>query len=301
LERADNIILNVRKHGVPSPIITPEDRQNKLLQRYLDLDNHKEVAVRTCIESLDYVLGGGLFNGDVIVLGARPGMGKTTFMQTIANNISTTKNILFCSAEMTTDNLSDRDVAGIIGVPTNVVRLGNYQNNVFDNIVNIAIPNLRLRQIYYYEDTPLTVDRILQACISMKMRHGLDAVMIDYLGMLDDEYGHSQYERVGYISRKIKQLAKKLNLPVLIAHQLNRGVQEREEKRPQLSDLRDSGKVEEDADIVMFLYRDTYYNVTDEGQPVPPTELIIAKHRQGEANKTIYLDYDKVHQLYTGR
>jgi replicative DNA helicase len=298
LNKADNIILGVRKHGVPSPIITPKDRENLLLERYLKLEASEQgVAVKTGLERLDFNLGGGFYAGDVVIVGARPGMGKTTYLQTLANNISKTKTVLFCSAEMPVTGLSDRDVAGVIGVTTHQVRLGGYEHDIYLKILNVAIPELTSRNIYFYEDTPLTTDRILQACIAMKMRFGLDIVFIDYLGMLDDEYGRSQYERVGYISRRLKQLAKKIDVPVVIAHQLNRDVQDRNDKRPQLSDLRDSGKVEEDADVVMFLYRDSYYEETNQSRK---TEVIIAKQRQGDSNKTVEIYFDKVHQEYTG-
>ena len=128
----------------------------------------------------------------------------------------------------------------------------------------------------------------------MKLRYGLDLIAIDYLGLLDDDYGQSQYERIGFVSRKIKQIAMNLDVPVLVAHQLNRALETRLDKRPQLYDLRDSGRIEEDADVVLFLYRDNYYQ--DDADDT--VEIGIAKQRQGEGHKIVNVYYDRKHQRY---
>ncbi len=128
----------------------------------------------------------------------------------------------------------------------------------------------------------------------MQIRYGLSFIVIDYLGLLDDEYGNSVYERVGYVSRKLKQLSMRLNVPILVAHQLNRALEAREDKRPQLFDLRDSGGIEEDADLVLFLYRDSYYQ--NDADNV--TEILIAKQRQGEGLRQVKVYYDRVKQRY---
>ena len=128
----------------------------------------------------------------------------------------------------------------------------------------------------------------------MQFRHGLDLIVIDYLGLLDDDYGNSQYERIGYVSRKVKQISMKLNVPVLVAHQLNRALETRPDKRPMLYDLRDSGRIEEDADVVLFLYRESYYQ--DDADDV--AEILIAKQRQGEGHRIVRVYYDIVRQQY---
>jgi replicative DNA helicase len=303
LNKADELLLDVRKMGIPSPIVTPDDRVERLLIRYAKLNCVEGgVALSTGISKLDYALGGGLFNGDMVVLGGRPGLGKTSFMQTIANNIGREKVVLFCSAEMSVEGLSDRDVAGLVNAPISTIRRGGYSEEISQMIGGFAIEEIGKRKVFYYTDTPLTTDRILQAGISMKLRHGLDALMIDYLGLLDDEYGRSPYERVGRISRKISQMSKILDVPVLIAHQLSRDVESRDDKRPGLSDLRDAGNVEQDADVVMFLYRDSYYNkdLEDNSVDVVPTEVLIPKIRQGGGGKMVNLIFNKRTQSYFG-
>jgi replicative DNA helicase len=145
----------------------------------------------------------------------------------------------------------------------------------------------------------------------MQLRHGLDFIVLDYIGMVDDDYGKNQYERIGYISRKLKQIAMTLNVPILAAHQLNRALEIRNDKRPELFDLRDSGRLEEDADVVLFLYREDYYFTAEEwaieypgGNNIYSTypqgivEVIVAKQRQGQSNMAIKVLYDKNHQVY---
>lgn len=311
LDRADGELLEVRKHGVPSPIVTPRDRAELLSDRYERLAKSEEgVAIKTGLHDLDYWLGGGLYNGDMLLVGSRPSMGKTTLLQFIANGISREKNILFCSGEMSVEAISDRDVAGFTGETIGTIRLGGYSHELEGKIMG-ALGEISELQVYYYEDTPLTTAKILQAGIAMQLRHGLGVLMVDYLGMLDDDYGRSPYERVSFISRKLKQMARKLDVPLVVAHQLSRAVEARTDRRPQLFDLRESGKLEEDADVVLFLYREDYYYTREEWEreflsgndhyreyPENIVEILIAKQRQGQANKIVKVRYDTEHQVY---
>jgi replicative DNA helicase len=296
LSECDEKLINIRKGGVASPILSPKDRVEMLFERYAELHSKEMVmALNTGIYDLDRHLGGGFYNGDVVIVGARTGVGKTTFLSYLANQIAIYHNVLFCSAEMNADSISDREVAQSVGIPTNRIRLGNYDSVLFSNILN-ALGEISERKVYLYDEIPMTTDKILQAALNMQLRHGLGAVVIDYLGMLGDDFGRSSYERASYISRKVKELARKLDVPVIIAHQLNRELEKRDDKRPHLYDLRDSGSIEQDADVVLFLYRDSYYDETKEMEGM--TEIIIAKQRQGDANRIIKVRYDKKTQSY---
>ena len=297
LSECDDKLLNVRKSGVVMPIISPKERADSLLARYTELHTKEMVmAIRTGLYDLDYLLGGGFYNGDVVIVGASTSMGKTTFLSFLAKEIAVTRNVLFASAEMNCDSLSDREVAQVIGVPTNRIRLGNYEPLMFTKIIE-AVSEISERQVYLYDDTPMTTDKILQQALSMQARHGLGAVIIDYLGMLDDTFGRSPYERYSYISRKIKHMARKLDVPVIVAHQLSREHEKREDKRPYLHDLRDSGSIEADADDVLFLYRDNYYNREVNPDDENITEIIVAKQRQGD-NGIVRVKYDRAKQRY---
>jgi len=123
-------------------------------------------------------------------------------------------------------------------------------------------------------------------------------VVIDYLGILSDRYGKTNYERVSYISHQIKLMARILNVPVLAIQQLNRNADDRENHRPKLSDLRDSGDIEQDADDVILLYRDSYYAQSEEEADNPMTEIIIAKLRQGQSNRFVKVHFNKDSQSY---
>ena len=297
LTKCDDKLAAIRKSGIGSPVISPKERAEMLYQRYSELYQKEMVmAINTGISKLDVKLGGGFYNGDVIIVGARTSMGKTTFLQFIAQEIARDVNVLFCSAEMNLESISDREVAQNAGIPTNRIRLGRYDDETYAKIVE-AVGEISSRKVYLYDETPMTTDKILQAALNMKMRHGLGAIVIDYLGMLGDDYGKNPYERISYISRKIKELARIVNVPVIVAHQLSRELEKRDDKRPQLFDLRDSGNIEQDADIVLFLYRESYYN-KDENKDTGMTEIIIAKQRQGDAGKFIKVYYDKLTQAY---
>lgn len=297
LNKADQFLVDLRKQGVASPIILPSERVNKLFERYAELHSKEMVmALRTGLNDLDRLLGGGFYNGDVIVVGGRTSMGKTTFINSLAHSIGAYGNVLFCSAEMNADAISDRDVAQRVGVPINRIRLGNYDTSLFDSIIE-ALGQIESSNVILYDETPMTTDKIMQASVAVQVRFGLKMVIIDYLGMLDDEYGRNQYERMGYMSRKLKHMARKLDVPVIVVHQLNRALEQREDKRPQLFDLRDSGVIEQDTDVVIFLYRDSYYAKTDEDANNMVTELIVAKQRQGDTG-IVRTVYDKAHQRY---
>ena len=294
LDKADDLILGVRRDVAPKRIVTPEDRYEILSERYDRLYQSQGVAIRTGFHDLDRRLGGGMFGGEMIMLAARPSVGKTTWLQTIANHVGQNAPVLFCSGEMSVEGVSDRDVAGIVGVGTGVIRYGHYDHDVYAKIVRDALPVIKGRQVYFYQDVPMTTAKILEACLAMQLRYGLRLVVVDYLGTLDDEAGRSQYERISCISRKLKQAARVLDVPLLVAHQLNRTSETRTDKRPQLHDLRDSGRLEEDADVVLFLYRESYYDDTAGNV----TEVLLAKVRQGEGGKRVKLLFDPQAHCY---
>lgn len=298
LSRADKSLLELRKDAGTSHIITPDERVRILYDRYEKLYKlEKGVAISTGLIDLDRRLGGGLFPGDLLVIGARPGVGKTTLMECISNHVALNDNVLFCSGEMNIEGLSDRDVAGEIGIGVDEIRMGHYDEDVYQDIIDKGLPHLSKLKVYHMDASrtfQLNTANIYQAAYEMQVRHGLALVIIDYLGVLTDKYGNNSNERLGFISRNLKQMALTLNLPVFCAHQLSRATESREEKRPQLHDLRDSGNIEQDADVVLFLYRDSYYGKDDNNI----TEILIAKHRQGKSGKRVKVLWDDKHGRY---
>jgi len=298
LSSADKSLLELRKDAGTSNIISPDERVHILYDRYEKLYTlEKGVAISTGLLDLDWRLGGGLFPGDLLVIGARPGVGKTTMLECISNHIALNDNVLFCSGEMNIEGLSDRDVAGEIGVGVDEIRIGHYDEDVYQDIIDKGLPYLSKLKVYHLDSSrtfQLNTANIYQAAYEMQVRHGLALVIIDYLGLLTDKYGNNNNDRLGFITRNLKQMALNLNVPVFCAHQLSRAVESREEKRPQLHDLRDSGNIEQDADVVLFLYRGSYYGKEDNNI----TEVIIAKHRQGKSGKFCKVLWDDKHGRY---
>lgn len=295
LNQADELLLSLRKRGIPAQVITPEERAKVMTERYNKLrETEQGMATPTGLTDLDTAIGGGLYAGEMVILAARPGMGKTNFIMDIANHVGSSLPVLVCSAEMTVAGLTDREVAGTLGISTNSVRRGGYDADTWVKILGKGLSGVLKRKVYFYHQSPMTTAGIMQAATEVKLRHGLSLVIVDYLGLLDDDFGKSQYERVGYVSRKLKQITMTLDIPMLVAHQLNRALELREDKRPQLYDLRDSGKVEEDADLVLFLFRESYYQETTDSV----TEILIAKQRQGEGHRVVKVSYDREHQRY---
>jgi len=310
INKADQLLLELRKKVAPSKIISPEEKAQLLLDRYVKLMNDDKIpALSTGIKTLDSVLGGGFYPGTLNIIGANTGMGKSTLLQNVANKIAVQGNVLYVSCEMSVVDLGDRDVAGIVEVPINTIRWGHYEEAVFNKIVE-SVGAISESNVYTYDDTPITTAKILQASLNLKLRHGLVAVVVDYLGLLDDNNGENRNLIIGNMTKRLKQIARQLDIPILVAHQLSRDTNKRDDKRPVLSDLRESGHVEEDADTVIFVYRDNYFydkktwnkNFAKNGEyPENITELIIAKQRQGGAtgsNKTVRVYFDNLKQQY---
>jgi len=313
INKADDMIVELRKRSGSSPIATPRERVELMTEHYTELSNTEDgVAIETGFTDLDYRIGGGFHKGEYILLAGKTGMGKTSAMQFIANHVSRRHKVLFCSAEMGIKEISHRDVATLTGEPINVIRSGVYSEDVEKKIMT-ALGQMDMMEVYYNKEIPLTTSNILQQAITMQLRYGLGLLVIDYLGILADDYGRSAYDRISYISRKLKQMARQLDVPVLVGQQLSRPQDRRNEnKRPVLPDLRDSGSLEQDADLVLFLHREDYYFKTEEewnaafsggnifykSYPKGIVEILIAKQRQGPSGKYVKVLWDETHQNY---
>ncbi|WP_434577583.1 replicative DNA helicase [Pseudomonas sp. Z1-6] len=223
----------------------------------------------------------GMKSGQMIVVAGRPAMGKTTLAMNIAADVAINqlKPVLVISLEMSKTQLMDRLLAAVGGIPLPALKTGVCSN---DNSAELAVAALRLRDApIAVSDVPvMTMPRIRS--IARRQSHrmgGLGLVVIDYLGLVEGE-GKGRTEDVTAMSRQIKLLARELDCPVIILSQLNRGCEGRPDKRPVLSDLRESGAIEQDADIVMFVYRDEVYHPNTQDKGIG--EILIRKNRDGE-------------------
>lgn len=239
----------------------------------------------------------GLHANELIIIAARPAMGKTAFALNVAVNaaISSGKNVAIFNLEMGAEQLMLRMISSKGAVEGTKLKTGKLSHDDWKK-VNGAMSELAEAPIFI-EDTPgITIGEIRAKCRRLATQgNGLGLVLIDYLQLISGGpgYGNNRQQEVSDISRNLKTMAMELSVPVIALAQLSRNVEGRENKRPIMSDLRESGSIEQDADIVAFLYRDDYYNKQDiEERPVSLSELIIGKHRNG-ATGTIELLFEK--------
>ena len=221
----------------------------------------------------------GLGEGDLVLIGARPGMGKTSFAMNVATNIakSTQKNVCVFSLEMSAEQLASRMLSSEALVDSYAIRSGNLTTDQYKKLADAAA-DLSESNILIDDTTGITVTRMKAKLRRVK---NLGLVVVDYLQLMQGERNSdNRVLEVGDISRGLKILAKELKIPVICCAQLSRGPESRTDKRPMLSDLRDSGAIEQDADIVMFLYRDEYYKAPSAGEQ-SVAECIVAKNRHG--------------------
>ena len=239
-------------------------------------------GIPTGFIDLDYKLS-GLQPSDLVLIAARPSMGKTAFVLNIAQYIAFKKErgVAVFSLEMSKEQLVNRLFSLESQVDAQSIRTGNMKDSDWEKLIEGAGIIGRSRLII--DDTPgISISELSSKCRIYKLEHELDVVIIDSLQLMTGSVGKSQESRqqeISEISRSLKGLARELNVPVVALSQLSRAVESRPDKRPMLSDLRESGAIEQDADVVMFIYRDEYYNKDSEFKR--QAEIIIAKQRNG--------------------
>ncbi|HPS42751.1 MAG TPA: replicative DNA helicase [Anaerolineaceae bacterium] len=264
---------------------------HEVLSTYYDqvdeLSKHDEdiFGVKTGLKDLDKCLG-GLQKSDLLIVAGRPGSGKTGFLLSVAKNAAQTykKNVAMFSLEMSNTQLVQRLIAQETAIDTQRLRTGKLKDAEWP-LFTQAIEVLGDAHLWL-DDTPaITPLAVRTKCRRLHMEFGLDLIIIDYLQLMgNDSRSENRVQEVSYISRSMKQLARELNVPVLCAAQLSRAVESRQDKRPVLSDLRESGSLEQDADIVMFIHRQD----TDKDNPRHNiAELIVSKHRNGPTHSGI--------------
>ena len=231
-------------------------------------------------------LTSGFHQNELIILAARPAMGKTAFGLNIAVNaaMNTKKSVALFNMEMSAEQLAMRMIASVGGIELNKLRTGKLEHNDWKK-VNEAMSELGETNLFIEDSSGMTISEIRAKCRRLATQDpGLALIVIDYLQLITGsaKYEGNRQQEVSDISRSLKTMAMELKVPVIALAQLSRSVELRENKRPIMSDLRESGSIEQDADIVAFLYRDDYYNKSaDEKSNVSLTELIIGKHRNG--------------------
>ena len=246
-------------------------------------------GIPTGFIDLDYKLS-GLQPSDLVLVAARPSMGKTAFVLYIAQYVAFKKDkcTAIFSLEMSKEQLVNRLFSLESQVDAQALRTGNMKDSDWEKLIEAA--GIIGQSNLIIDDTPsISISELRSKCRKYKMEHGLDLIIIDYLQLMSGSVGgrsESRQQEISDISRSLKALARELNVPVIALSQLSRAVEQRPDKRPMLSDLRESGAIEQDADVVMFIYRDEYYNKDSEYKK--QAEIIIAKQRNGPVG-TVHL------------
>jgi len=287
LEKAEAELFSVSDQSLKQDLVSIESILTESFDRMEELHRNKGAlrGVRTGYQDLDNMTA-GLQRSDLIILAARPAMGKTTLVTNLAYNIATIakQSVLFFSLEMSKEQLVDRMLADASGVDAWNIRTGNLSDDDFGKLSE-AMGELAEAPIFI-DDTPgLSVLEMRTKARRANHEQPLGLIIIDYLQLMQGSGrdNGNRVQEVSEISRGLKLIARELNVPVIALSQLSRSVESRSPQIPQLADLRESGSIEQDADIVMFIYREAYYNPETERENI--TDLIIAKHRNGPTGK----------------
>ena len=283
LEQAEQLIFGVSAEKEQNDIVPI---QEVLMTAYQDmvesaLNKGRLTGVPTGFDELNRRIG-GLHGGELIIIAGRPGMGKSSFAVNIAEYAAIQEGIpvAIFNLEMSKSMMVNRILCSQAMVDSHAVRMGDFSTEDWQQLSTV-IDKVALAPIYLDDTAAITVSEIRAKCRRLKQTKKLGLVIIDYLQLMESgSRSDNRQQEISEISRSLKVLAKELDIPVIALSQLARSVESRSDKRPMLSDLRESGAIEQDADVVMFLYRDEYYNKDSEKKNM--AECIIAKQRSGE-------------------
>jgi replicative DNA helicase len=298
IEEAETRLFEVSQQHVKQDIVSLETILAESFDRLDDLhkDKAKLRGVPTGFKDMDDILA-GFQKSDLFILAARPSMGKTALMLNFAHNIAVQSQqpVLFFSLEMSKEQLVDRLLSMESGVDAWALRTGNLTDTDFEKIGQ-AMGTLSEAPIYI-DDTPsLTISDLRTKARREAHKRPLGLIVVDYLQLMSggSRFGSegNRVQEISEISRGLKQVARELNVPVLVGSQLSRSVESRSPQIPQLADLRESGSIEQDADVVAFIYREEYYNPDTDRKKI--TDILIKKHRNGPTGGVeLYFDNEK--------
>ena len=291
LEVAERLIFDIASQKASTALVPIQDlvydSYAKIEERY----NNKGTLTGTPTDYYDLdTMTNGLQKSDLIILAARPAMGKTSFALNIAQNVALKAKIpvAIFSLEMSKEQLVQRLLCAEAEVDTQRLKTGNMQAKDWEKLA-VAMDKFSQAPIYIDDTAGVTITDLRAKCRRLAMTEkNLGLIVIDYLQLIEGTGREDRMQQISSISRGLKILAKELNVPIISLSQLSRAVESRTDKRPMLSDLRESGSIEQDADIVMFIYRDEYYKNANEDEDEAEkaankgeAEIIIAKHRNG--------------------
>lgn len=261
-------------------LLSPVDTLRRFMDYVVKAGEKRDNFISTGFPRLDGILGGGFIRGGLYILGARPAVGKSTFALNLADGIA--GNLLFVSLEMSPEQILAKRVSRLTGYTASKLLSGQLPDKAWEAVA-MATTSIDKSGVYINSRYDLTVQEIHLLAQSVPE---LRCIILDYLGLIQPATrSGSTYEQVSAISRKLKRMAVSLNVPVVCLCQLSRKIEERKDKKPMLSDLRDSGAIEQDADGVLFLYREDYYTGSPADGFPSTVELTVAKNRHGKTGE----------------
>jgi replicative DNA helicase len=274
------IISNKFAKNVGAPIQVQEIL-DIVEQEVINAQKENDNVIKTGYKSIDSNIG-GFKKGDLIIVAGRPAMGKTTWaLNVAANNLKKNKTVLVFSLEMTNSQLTKKFISAEAEIPMDYLLKGNMPKEIWYKFEKAKEFYMK-QNLYLYDRAPITIETLINKTKSIHAVKNIDLIVIDYLQLLMTtnkipSNSDSRATAITYISNLLKGLAKEMDCPIIALSQLNRGVESRENKKPVLSDLRDSGSIEQDADMVIMLYRDEYYNPIGSNM----ADIIVRKNRMG--------------------
>jgi len=300
-------LSDIRENPTGGGFETIYEILKRTLQEIVDISKGKKErsVVRTGFPLLDKAIG-GMRPGSLIIVAARPAMGKSAFVINIATNTAINYNthVAFFSLEMSKAEIGNRILASRSNVSTYALQSADIKENDWEQIGK-AMTLLTPAPFYIDDRSGINTIEMMAKCRQLKNENKLGLIIVDYLQLMNSagsRSGGNRQQEISEISRSLKIMAKELEVPVIALSQLSRGAEYREDRRPLLADLRDSGAIEQDADMVMFIYRDKYYDNSVEKPEIEDAEIILAKNRQGEtktvmvkwwARKTLFFEPDQ--------
>lgn len=272
------------------------EETKELVDKYIENEGNAVIGMSTGYENLDNAFG-GLQGGKLYIIGARPSQGKTAFsLNVVLDALLKGKTIAFFSLEMGAKELMQRYVTMISEIPKYKMSK-SYMNDTNKKLLMGAYNQLKKTNLHIEDGSSTTINALKVKCKKLHKEKGLDCIVIDYLQLLTSggNYGTDRLGEITYISRELKKLAKELDCPIIALSQLNRGLESRDDKTPKMSDIRESGAIEQDADVIMFIHRPSYFKQVEEfpGE----TQIIIGKNREGETGTKYFQFKNDIQQF----
>ncbi len=304
LEQSEKEVFSISQTFLKDRFVHVRDVMNKRFEEFTELAKNEDAikGIPTGYASLDKILS-GLQRSDLIILAARPSMGKTALALSIAQKMAIDSPKKFTvgifSLEMSKEQLVDRLFCSLLALDSWKLQQGKLNDKDFENM-GPAMDKLNSSPIYIDDSAVTSITELRAKARRLQMEHGLDMIIVDYLQLMttgNNAYVGNRVQEISEISRSLKALGRELRVPIVALSQLSRAVELRTPKIPQLSDLRESGSIEQDADVVLMLYREDYYNDNVPEEQKGLTDVYIRKHRNGPVGK-VQLRFDKAQMRF---